>query len=106
MLSRKIKKIEIKIKQGACNLLRASDFRQKEVINIANGKRLGFVYDVEVDMNKGVIESIIVPGQGKFLGLFGRETDYVIPWTNIKKVGDDIILVEINESVTSRGRGY
>ncbi len=83
-------------------LVRASDFRQKEVINIADGKRLGFVYDVEIDMNKGVIESIIVPGPGKFLGLFGRDTDYVIPWNSIKKVGDDIILVDMNEGVMKR----
>ncbi|MBZ4644985.1 MAG: hypothetical protein PWR27_643 [Petroclostridium sp.] len=82
--------------------MRASDFRQKEVINIADGKRLGFVYDVEIDMNKGVIESIIVPGPGKFLGLFGRDTDYVIPWNSIKKVGDDIILVDMNEGVMKR----
>ncbi|WP_094547552.1 YlmC/YmxH family sporulation protein [Petroclostridium xylanilyticum] len=83
-------------------MVRASDFRQKEVINIADGKRLGFVYDVEIDMNKGVIESIIVPGPGKFLGLFGRDTDYVIPWNSIKKVGDDIILVDMNEGVMKR----
>ncbi len=76
--------------------MRASDFRQKEVINIADGKRLGFVYDVKIDMTKGVIESIIVPGPGKLLGLFGRNTDYVIAWQNIKKVGDDIILVDLN----------
>lgn len=72
------------------------------MINIADGKRLGFVYDVEIDMNKGVIESIIVPGPGKFLGLFGRDTDYVIPWNSIKKVGDDIILVDMNEGVMKR----
>ncbi|NLY42427.1 MAG: YlmC/YmxH family sporulation protein [Clostridiaceae bacterium] len=83
-------------------MVRASDFRQKEVINISDGKRLGFVYDVEMDMNKGVIKSIIVPGPGKFLGMFGHDTDYVIPWENIKKVGEDIILVDINETVIKR----
>ncbi|MGE4284237.1 MAG: YlmC/YmxH family sporulation protein [Clostridia bacterium] len=83
-------------------MVRASDFRQKEVINVSDGKRLGFVYDVEIDMNKGVIVSIIVPGPGKIMGLFGRDTDYVIPWTSIKKVGEDIILVDMNEAVMKR----
>lgn len=76
-------------------MLRASDFRQKEVINIVDGCRLGYVYDVEINMEKGVIEAIIVPGPGRFLGIFGRDNDYVIPWEKIKKVGDDIILVEL-----------
>lgn len=83
-------------------MVRASDFRQKEVINIADGKRLGFVYDVEIDMSKGVIEAIIVPGPGKVLGLFGRDTDYVIPWQNIKKVGDDIILVDMQSEAMKK----
>ncbi|MDK2798883.1 MAG: hypothetical protein PWP27_555 [Clostridiales bacterium] len=82
--------------------MRASDFRQKEVINIADGKRLGFVYDVEIDMSKGVIESIIVPGPGKFLGLFGHDTDYVIPWDSIKKVGEDIILVDMSQTMKKK----
>ena len=76
-------------------VVKASDFRQKEVINIGDGKRLGFVYDVEIDMQKGIIEAIVVPGAGKFLGLFGRDNDYVIPWDQIKKVGEDIILVDL-----------
>lgn len=77
-------------------MLKASDIRQKEVINITDGRRLGYVYDVEIDFYKGVIDSIIVPGGGKVLGLFGRDDDFVIPWENIKKIGDDIILVEID----------
>ncbi len=75
-------------------MLKASDFRQKEVINICDGKRLGFVCDVDIDMQKGVLNAIIVPGNGKVLGLFGKDDDYVIPWNKIKTIGDDIILVD------------
>lgn len=78
-------------------LARALDLRQKEVINIADGKRLGYVYDIEMDLRDGRVDSIIIPGDSRFLGLFGRGTDYVIPWENIKKIGMDIILVEMNE---------
>lgn len=75
-------------------MLRAGDLRQKEVINIADGKRLGFVNDVEINFSAGFIDAIIVPGPGRFLGIFGKAEDYIIPWKDIVRVGDDIILVE------------
>jgi len=78
-------------------LLRAGDLRQKEVININDGKRLGFVSDVEIDFTAGYIESVIVPGRSGFLGIFGRGEEYVIAWKDIVKVGDDILLVEYNK---------
>lgn len=71
-----------------------SDLRQKEVINVADGKRLGFVCDVEFDLNEGKILAVIVPGSAKITGLFSKNHDYVIPWRSIKKIGDDIIIVE------------
>ena len=42
----------------------------------------------------GKLNAIIIPGGAKFLGLFGNNDDYVIPWNNIKTVGEDIILVD------------
>lgn len=77
-------------------MLRAGDLRQKEVINIADGMRLGFVSDVEIDFENGEIQAIVVPGPSRFLGVFGRDSDYVIPWYDIVRVGDDIILVDIS----------
>ena len=71
------------------------DFKHKEVINITDGKRLGFVQDVTADLESGVITSIIVPGNSKLLNMFSGNNDIVIPWQNIKCIGDDVILVEI-----------
>ena len=68
------------------------DFKHKEVVNIVDGKRLGFVQDVTADLESGVITSIIVPGNSKLLN-----NDIVIPWQDIKCIGEDIILVEINK---------
>ena len=67
-----------------------SDLRTKEVIH----ERLGFVSDVEIDTVTGRIVSISVPGAYKALGLLGREPDRRIPWENIKKIGDDLVIVE------------
>jgi YlmC/YmxH family sporulation protein len=76
---------------------RSSDFRQKEVINIADGKRLGFVSDVEIDLDSGKIDAIILPGVGRLFGLLGKESEFVIPWERIQKIGEDIILVDLDE---------
>lgn len=86
-----------KYNMGVILLLRAGDLRQKEVINISDGLRLGFVSDVEIDFENGKIDAIIVPGPTRAFGLLGRREDYIISWSDIKKVGDDIILVEINK---------
>lgn len=71
------------------------DFKHKEVVNINDGKRLGFVQDVTADLESGMITSIIVPGNNKLLNVFSGNNDIVIPWSNIKCIGEDIILVEI-----------
>ena len=71
------------------------DFKHKEVVNITNGKRLGYVQDVCADLESGTITSIIVPGSNKILNIFNQSNDIVIPWQNIKCIGDDLILVEI-----------
>ena len=72
------------------------DFKHKEVVNITDGKRLGFVQDVCADLESGVITSIIVPGgNNKLLSMFSNNNDIVIPWKNIKCIGEDLILVEI-----------
>ena len=55
----------------------------------------GYVQDVTADLETGVITSIIVPGSNKILSMFSANNDIVIPWKNIKCIGDDIILVEI-----------
>ena len=71
------------------------DFKHKEVINIKDARRLGFVQDVCANLQDGTITSIIVPGSNKVLSMFTNSNDIVIPWQNIKCIGDDIILVEI-----------
>ena len=71
------------------------DFKHKEVINIIDGKRLGFVQDVTADFETGTIKEIIVPGNTNFFNLFSSKEELVIPWKSIKTIGEDVILVEI-----------
>lgn len=76
-------------------MYRAGELRQKEVINITDAARLGFVSDVEVSLEAGAIEAIIVPGKARLFN-FGSGSDLVIPWEKIRQIGEDVILVEIS----------
>lgn len=75
-------------------MIKTSELKQKEVININDGRRLGLVGDVEINMETGNLEAIIIPAGGKFLGFFSKENDIVIGWSNIRKIGVDVILVD------------
>ena len=70
------------------------ELRCKEVININDGCRLGYVGDVECKLPEGELTAIIVPGPCRFFGLFGRGEEFYIPWNCIKQIGDDIILID------------
>ena len=75
-------------------LTKTSELREREVVNILDGRRLGLATDLEIEMETGKIKAIVIPGPGKFLWLFGKSEDFVIPWERIRKVGVDVILVE------------
>lgn len=77
-------------------MISTDKLKNKEVINISDGRSLGFVYDIEVDLDKGVIDGIVIPGARGFMGLFSKkEGDVVIKWDKVKTVGDDVILVDL-----------
>ena len=77
-------------------MIRISELRCREVINISDGCRVGFVDDAEFDCTGGNIVALIVPGKPKFFGLLGREDDFVIPWGCIRRFGEDTILIEVD----------
>jgi YlmC/YmxH family sporulation protein len=78
-------------------MYRSSELKQKEVINISDGRRLGFVHDVEINLENGRVDAIIIPAGSHFFGFIGRDNEYIIPWERVKKIGEDIILVDMDE---------
>lgn len=80
------------------NAVRICELKTKEVINECTCKRLGFICDVDIDICSGCIVNIIVPGPAKFCGAFGRDMEYVIPFKCIKSIGDDIVIVNVDEN--------
>lgn len=83
-------------------MISTSELREKEIINLIDGRRLGFAADIEVNLEKGRVDALIVPGPGKFLGIFGKENDYIITWNEIKKIGADVILVELKSIIVTK----
>ena len=79
--------------------MKISEFQTKDVVNVLDGRRLGQITDLEINLKLGQIEAIVVPGQGKFLGFFGGGNDLVIPWRNIVKIGKDVVLVRLEASL-------
>lgn len=73
---------------------RIRGLRCKEVINICDGSRLGFVYDVDIKVPEGQVLAIVVKGPGMFFGLFGRGEEFYVPWDCIQRIGDVIILID------------
>lgn len=85
-------------------MAKSSDLRVRDVVNIADGRRLGAMADVEVDLETGRVTAIVVPGPRGFLGLFGGGTEYLIPWERIVRIGPDVILVDLPASEPAKAR--
>ena len=82
-----------------------TDLHCKEVICVCDGRRLGFVSDARLDLPEGRITALIVPGPCRHLGLFGRREEYVIPFHCIRRIGPDIILVDVQPDECRVPRG-
>jgi len=70
-----------------------NELRQKEIVYVLCGKRMGKLSDLIFSTNSKKVLGIVVPSQHK---LFRQREDIFIPWDNINKIGDDVILVSIN----------
>ena len=76
-------------------MTRGIDFKQREVVNVNDGKILGFVVDVDAELSTGNIKSIVVAQVGKILKSIGGKNNITIPWEKIKLIGEDVIIVDI-----------
>ncbi|KKI93728.1 hypothetical protein WQ54_01340 [Bacillus sp. SA1-12] len=76
-----------------------SEFQTKDVVNVSDGKKLGNIDDFDINVTNGKIQAIIINSHGKMLGFFGKDEEFVIPWRNIVKIGEDVILVRMNRQI-------
>lgn len=73
---------------------RVTELRCKEVVNLCDGQRLGYPCDVMVNTASGQVTALVVPGPFSLWCLIGRGSRWVIPWGAIRRIGEDLILIE------------
>ena len=84
-----------------------SSLRDKEIVNLKTGLRLGFVDDIEIDTDTGEIVSLIVYGRPRALGLMGRDEDITIKCRDIHLIGEDIILVKFgSDTICTKQKSF
>lgn len=75
-------------------ICRIDDMRSRQVVCINSGTVLGYVCDIEFDTQSGALSSIVIYGRQKVFGLFGKEDDIKIPWSEIEVIGEETVLVK------------
>lgn len=74
-------------------MIKLSELQKKEVIMMKNGKRLGYIYDLHIDADRGTIISIILIKREKTNWLFQKPVELFVKWSEIVTIGEDIILI-------------
>lgn len=74
--------------------MRLSDLQSKDIININDGKKIGTIIDVNINED-GKMNSLVVE-RGRFLSKFSSKSEIEIKWHQVEKVGEDVILVNVD----------
>lgn len=85
-------------------MIRISDLKERDVVNVNDGRRLGLIKDLELDLEDGLVKAIIIPSAGGIWGKLSRGREYVITWDKIVKIGVDTILVDYPQEEYQRVR--
>ena len=75
-------------------MIKISDLRNRDVVNILDGKKLGNIIDIDLDLDNGKVLALVLPGRVKGF-LFTKREEVVVPWQKIVRIGRDVILVEV-----------
>lgn len=76
-------------------MLKLSEFSLKDVIDDNTGNKLGRIIDLKINQENGKIESIIVGKGFRFINLLTSKELIEIPYENVLKNGNDVIVVEL-----------
>lgn len=80
--------------------MRLSELAGKEIINIFDGVRLGTIGDSDlvIDPENGEVASIVLPQRSGFLNFWLERREMVIPWSTVKKIGDEVVIVDLDRT--------
>lgn len=82
------------------------DIRCKQVVNIVDGRCLGHVTDIIFNMSTCLISGFVVPASKNFWNVFKNSNEIFIPISQIRKIGDDTILVELYGACNPNSNTY
>ncbi len=85
-------------------MLKTSELRLKDVVNVVDGRRLGTIGDFDLDLEAGQIKSFVISGQGRLLGFFSKDRDTLVRWQQVEKIGEDVVLVRVENYSEAQGR--
>ena len=74
--------------------MRLSELQNKDIISVLDGKKIGNIIDIKIDETKGLIAALIVEPNRFFLNVFSLKEESEIYWSDIEKIGEDVILVK------------
>lgn len=88
--------------------MRLSHLVAKEVINLSDGTRLGIIDECELtfDSTSGIIHTILVPNRNALFSFFNETKMMTIPWQAIKRIGDEVIIVDLNNAYERKKTTY
>ena len=70
--------------------------RAKEVVNMADGKKFGHIIDMSISLN-GQVQGLVLPNEKCLFKTLGNDKCVFVPWRNVCRIGDDVILVNLND---------
>ena len=73
--------------------MRLSELQSKNIITM-DGKLVGNIIDVVV--NEGKLEYLVVEKNKFFISMLSSKNEMEIKWSQIKTIGDDVILVDLS----------
>ncbi len=76
-------------------MFKVTELGSKDIINVADGRRLGPLKDLEIDADTGRVRALVLRSPEKYLRVFRRGKDVVVPWSGIKTIGVDVVLVQL-----------
>ncbi len=83
-----------------------SDLQERQIVNIADGKCLGNLKDIELNLLDGTIQALVLPGVGGFLGILQNQGELLIPWQRVVRIGVDVVLIDMPELAEGKQRSY
>ena len=82
-----------------------SDLQERQIVNIADGKCLGTIKDIELNVLDGTIQALVLPNTGGFWSMLQNQGELLIPWQKVIRLGVDVVLIDMPELVDGAGGG-